>query len=59
MEKIFSIKELKNMIKAIKNDNPHYNKRIKDYACGIFKFDDCTLIKHRHIGIKEYKNIEY
>ena len=59
MEKIFSINELEGMIQAIKKDNPHYNKKIKGHACGIFKFDEYGLIDHRHVGIQEYKTIRY
>ena len=59
MNIIFSIKELENMIQAIKKDNPHYKKRIPKYASGIFKTNENTLISHRHIGIPEFKTINY
>ena len=57
MEKVFSIRELEGMIKAIKGDNPHYNKKIRKSACGIFKFNEYGLIEHRHVGIQEYKHL--
>jgi len=59
MEKVFSIRELENMIACIKKNNPNYNKRIKKYACGIFKFEEYSIIQHRHIGIHEFKTINY
>ena len=59
MEKVFSIRELESMIRAIKENNPHYKKRINKYACGIFKFEEVGLIEHRHVGIHEYKTIKY
>ena len=55
--RIFSIKELQGMIEAIKKDNPHYNKKILNQACGIFKIDNLCKIEHRHIGIQDYKRV--
>jgi len=58
MDRIFSIRELESMIKAIKTDNPYHNKKVKKYACGVFKIDDDKInISHRHIGIQEFKSI--
>ncbi len=55
--RIFSIKELQSMTKAIKKDNPHYNKRIANQACGIFKIDNLCKIEHRHIGFQDFKRV--
>jgi len=61
MERIFSIKELESMIKAIKKDNPLYKKRIPKYACGILNIGEVHILEHRHIGNQEFKrvNIKY
>lgn len=56
MEKVFSIKELENMIQAIKKDNPNHGKKIPKYACGIFKLDTINTA-FRHVGNQEYKRI--
>ena len=58
MERIFSIRELENMIEAIKTNNPHYGKRIEKYACGIFQIKEFE-VQHRHVGNHEYKRISH
>ena len=59
MEKVLSIYELENMIKAIKDNNKRYVKRCPKYATGVFLLNEWELIQHRDIESREFKTINY
>lgn len=59
IERIFSIKELENMINTIKKNNPIYNKKIPKQACGIFRIGDISTLEHRHIGNQIYTRVKF